>query len=382
MNKAEKAVVLTWLLVPMLIGVFIGGAVSGNTSLMIWSAVLFFADMAVGSLLKRRAERQTEEEVWNIWRGMSSAEKSAAANELLDRLRQELKARGINVGRPAAVSDRCPDAVCRADGSSGAEEYAGADRDEDNDEEIEDREDSEDSEDCEECEDCKDREKRPAGERERMVRLRQILNSGSDEQKRAAANELLDRLRRELKARGINVGRAAAGSSGCEENGEGNAERLKSGERLEELCRTLRNGSGAHFGKEATVIPGTRRVRSIGEDEAGRFLLGFCRLVPHAPPPNTLSRLWLVSARNLDGAPALLYTFHHDRHSVCQNAEIILVHTGNGKIRLFALETDYSAYVLCEYDENRHINYGRIAMEDFLPRVRELLKQPVPPIPL
>ena len=274
MNKAEKAVVLTWLLVPMLIGVFIGGAVSGNTSLMIWSAVLFFADMAVGSLLKRRAERQTEEEVWNIWRGMSSAEKSAAANELLDRLRQELNAHGINVGRPAA------------------------------------------------------------------------------------------------------------GSSGCEENGEGNAERLKSGERLEELCRTLRNGSGAHFGKEATVIPGTRRVRSIGEDEAGRFLLGFCRLIPHAPLPNTLSRLWLVSAGDLDGAPALLYTFHHDRHSVCQNAEIILVHTGNGKIRLFVLETDYSAYVLCEYDENRHINYGRIAMEDFLPRVRELLKQPVPPIPL
>ena len=88
-----------------------------------------------------------------------------------------------------------------------------------------------------------------------------------------------------------------------------------------------------------------------------------------------LAWLCAVSIEDLNGEHALVYSFKYAVGSICQNVHIFLVHTHAGKLRLFAVETDYSAFVLCEYVDNRHVNYGYIELKHIPTRIKELLGQ-------
>lgn len=118
---------------------------------------------------------------------------------------------------------------------------------------------------------------------------------------------------------------------------------------------------------------GEKRVASYQSEEVGRFLFEVCNQMPHAPLPHTLFRLFLVATEDFGGAPAIVYVYDYRFRSMCENAMIILVGTKDRKIRLFALETDISDLVLCEYMGNRHINYGRIGEGDIRTKVLEVL---------
>ncbi len=96
--------------------------------------------------------------------------------------------------------------------------------------------------------------------------------------------------------------------------------------------------------------------------------------MPHAPMPYTLLGIYLVATMKIGGDTTLVYTFEYNPYSICYNVFIFMVLTNDGKIRFFAVETDYAPYVLCEYLENRHINYGRIELRDCPRRIEEILK--------
>ena len=45
----------------------------------------------------------------------------------------------------------------------------------------------------------------------------------------------------------------------------------------------------------------------------------------------------------------------------------------DAEIRLFAVETDFSAFVLCEYSGNSHLNYGCVELKNVPTRIKEIL---------
>lgn len=118
-----------------------------------------------------------------------------------------------------------------------------------------------------------------------------------------------------------------------------------------------------------------RTVHNIRDDEAGEFLLDVCKQMPYAPMPQTLSGLYLVLVEDLNAADAIVYLFHCDVNSICQNALIFLVRTAEQKIRLFAVETHFSEFVLCEYLDEQHINYGSVDLENITTEIEKILNE-------
>ena len=118
---------------------------------------------------------------------------------------------------------------------------------------------------------------------------------------------------------------------------------------------------------------GTRGASYASGDEASALLLEVCMRMPHAPLPYTIAGLYAVSSENLDGEHALAFSFIFSQNSICQNVYIYLVHTKNDKIRLFAVETDYSKFVLCEYSGYSHINYGDVQLNDIPNEIKRIL---------
>ena len=133
-------------------------------------------------------------------------------------------------------------------------------------------------------------------------------------------------------------------------------------ERFDEIYIRLKAGGGA------------RLTEIIYEDEAGRFLIDFCSQLAHAPLPRTILRLCTVAAEEVDGMPAIIYAFRYWPGSICQNVYMFLVRTERDKMRLFAVETDYAKFVLCEYIGNGHRNYGPVKLENIPCRIAEVLR--------
>lgn len=119
---------------------------------------------------------------------------------------------------------------------------------------------------------------------------------------------------------------------------------------------------------------GAMLTNNINGSDAGLFLLKVCKQMPHAPLPYTLARLCCISIENLDGALAIVYSFEYSPNSVCQNVFIFLVHTKDNWIRLFAVETDFGKFMLCEYADGKHLNYGFVELKNVLRRIKEILK--------
>lgn len=107
------------------------------------------------------------------------------------------------------------------------------------------------------------------------------------------------------------------------------------------------------------------------EDVAGAILLDVCNHLPHAPLVHTLWNLCKIYTDRINTSHVLVYKFLHRQSSICENAYIFLVHHRD-TIRLFAVETDLGPYVLCEYYGYRHINYGRVRLEEIATKIEEI----------
>ena len=111
----------------------------------------------------------------------------------------------------------------------------------------------------------------------------------------------------------------------------------------------------------------------INTENAGAILLDVCKHIPHPPLPRTLWGLYEIFTERVNGNHALVYKFLHSQNSICENVYIYLIHTQDDKIRLFAVETDFSAFVLCEYSGNSHLNYGRVELQNVSTKIKEIL---------
>ena len=145
----------------------------------------------------------------------------------------------------------------------------------------------------------------------------------------------------------------------------------------EEKCRK-RNALCEEFEDAYSILElggGDKPVsfRDMRNDDAGSLLLHVCEQMPHAPLLNTLFGLYEVFNEELNNTPAIVYKFLYHQNSICENVYIYLVLTQDDKIRLFAVETDFSEFVLCEYSGNSHLNYGRVALKDVSSRIKEIL---------
>ncbi len=118
---------------------------------------------------------------------------------------------------------------------------------------------------------------------------------------------------------------------------------------------------------------GARLVKFIEEDEAGMFLIETCEQMQHAPLYDTLLNLHAVSIEDLNGLSSIVYSFRYMQGSICQNVFIFLVQTNDKNIRFFAVETDFSSFVLCEYSGDLHLNYGQVDLKSIPTRIKEIL---------
>ena len=263
MNGAKT---LTQILFPLLVGLIIGGAASGNSSLLIWGIVLLVLDIIIGVALQHAIDKESYNDDWN---SLSFEQKREIAHNLVEKTKQDMRDEGIDID--GEIEKFCDDFNREHKLGKYSDDYYDEDEDE--------------------------------------------TQSAEDD-----LCDELDAIYSRLKANG-----------------------------------------------------GARLTNNIRGDEAGIFLLNVCATIPHAPLPHTLAGLCAISIENLDGEPAIVYSFRYVPNSICQNVFIFLVHTYTEEIRLFAVETDFSAFVLCEYSENSHLNYGRVELKNVPSRIKEIL---------
>lgn len=133
-------------------------------------------------------------------------------------------------------------------------------------------------------------------------------------------------------------------------------------ERFDELYSALGYGN-------VTIVNG------MDDEEYGQFLKAVCRQMPYAPPAKWLTGLRRVGADLWDGIPVLLYKFENARWEICQNVLVCLVRTPN-ELRFFSVEIDANSFMLCEFRNGSHLNYGDMDNTIELPaRVKEILRK-------
>lgn len=81
----KKVKTLTHILFPLFVGLIIGGAVSGNIALLIWSIILLVADIIVGIVLQYLIEKRDRDDEFD---SLFYEENRAMANDSVDTVKQ------------------------------------------------------------------------------------------------------------------------------------------------------------------------------------------------------------------------------------------------------------------------------------------------------
>ena len=187
-------------------------------------------------------------------------------------------------------------------------------------------------------------------------------NNLSFEEKRTVAHSMVEKAKQDMRDQGINIDDEI--KKICDEFNKKHQISVETA-----LCKKLDN---IFFKLKANG--GARLVNNIKSDEAGVFLLDVCEQMAHAPLPHTLVNICSISIENLNGELAIVYSFRYTPNSICQNVFIFLVHTQNTEIRLFAVETHLSSFMLCEYSGHSHLNYGPVELKNVPARIKEILE--------
>ncbi len=115
------------------------------------------------------------------------------------------------------------------------------------------------------------------------------------------------------------------------------------------------------------------KIKGLFSDEKGLLLLDAFEALSFAPQIGSIAPVDSVFTSNIDNAPTLVYTFHYNSRSMGENVLVFLVRTKERKIRLFAVESHCGCFYLCEYDDNKHINYGEATPEEIAPIIAKKL---------
>ena len=86
--------ILTFLAFPLLLGLLIGGAISGDSGLLTWCIILLVLDVIVGVVTQHSVEKAMYNDDWNY---LSFDEKRARAQKTIEKAKQEMSDEGINV---------------------------------------------------------------------------------------------------------------------------------------------------------------------------------------------------------------------------------------------------------------------------------------------
>ena len=118
---------------------------------------------------------------------------------------------------------------------------------------------------------------------------------------------------------------------------------------------------------------GAQLVDSVGDSEAGIFLRDLCLQMEHAPIPRTLMPLCAITPEDLGEEKAVVYSFRYHLSSYCENVFIFIVKTKDDILRFFTVETSCYKFMLCEYADSRHLNYGTVELKNVPARIKEIL---------
>ena len=192
-------------------------------------------------------------------------------------------------------------------------------------------------------------------------------NNLTYEQKREKAHNAVEQAKQDLRDQGVDVDDRT--EKCCDDFNREN----KLGEYAE--CTSIEDELFDMFDEiysSLEIYGGAIFTGCMMADEAEAFLNYVCENMPYAPYVHT-HMLFLVSIENLDGEPAILYSFKYPSNGICQNVFIFLVRTKEGKIRLFTVETSFNGFVLCEYADGCHKNYSSVELENVPTRIKEIL---------
>ena len=118
-----------------------------------------------------------------------------------------------------------------------------------------------------------------------------------------------------------------------------------------------------------------KKIQSLLGDELGLFLFDVCYSMPHAPLLRSLPTIDSAYISDFGVARVIGYSFHVDTRTVGDIAMIFIARYSDNRMRLLAIETHCGLLYLCEYMENRHINYGVIEFETRLQKITDVLNK-------
>ena len=118
-----------------------------------------------------------------------------------------------------------------------------------------------------------------------------------------------------------------------------------------------------------------KKIQSLLGDELGLFLFDVCYSMPHAPLLRSLAAIDSAYISDFGVARVIGYSFHVDTRTIGDIAMIFIARYSDNRIRLLAIETHCRLLYLCEYMENRHINYGVIEFETRLQKIADVLSK-------
>ena len=125
-----------------------------------------------------------------------------------------------------------------------------------------------------------------------------------------------------------------------------------------------------------TVMKGNghaMEIRSLYGNEPGELLLDTCKHMRHAPALSTITNPMAACTDAFGEYQVLLYLYRCQMFSICENAYVILV-LYNDRLRLFTVETQGTSFMLCEYWDGKHCNYGIVSLPTLPQRLLDIIK--------
>lgn len=125
-----------------------------------------------------------------------------------------------------------------------------------------------------------------------------------------------------------------------------------------------------------TVMNGNGHAMNISSlygNEPGGLLLDTCKHMRHAPVLSSIINPVAACSDTFGEYHVLLYLYRISMFSMCENAYVILI-LCNDRLRMFTVETHGTSYMLCEYCDGKHCNYGMVSLPTLPQTLLQIIK--------
>mgnify|MGYP000009447262 CR=1 FL=1 len=114
------------------------------------------------------------------------------------------------------------------------------------------------------------------------------------------------------------------------------------------------------------------KINSLFDNQAGNLLLDACKHMIYAPILGSIANPVAACTDTFGKYPVVLYLYQGRRFSMCDNVYVILI-LCNDRLRMFTVETQGSEFMLCEYRDGAHRNYGFVDLQILPQRLLEIV---------